>query len=137
MMSTEFFNRNSFSTSSIIISTYGTELALLGPKVGRFTRFFHLESSIRLLLLCVVTGVVAGVGPLGFDILLEALSNTLLFSWLFQTEPNEYWLLMAIPAVGALIGGLFWPPKPVVAAPTPSFMLFTRTKSHSTASPAC
>jgi chloride channel protein, CIC family len=83
---------------------------MLRPSFSAFSRFFHLESWFRLLLLCVVTGIVAGLGALVFDVVLDGLSNSLLFAWLFRVNQDGYWLLIVIPAVGALAGGLvtFW-----------------------------
>src|SRR6478736_5979305 len=82
-------------------------------KIGRFferpLHFFHLESWFRLLMLCVLVGVVAGLGALGFDRALKLLKEFVLDSYLFKKVDAgaQYWLLMAIPAAGgALVGAL-------------------------------
>ena len=82
-------------------------------KIGRIfelpLRFFHLESWFRLLLLCVLVGVVAGLGAFGFDRALKMLSAEVLDGFLFKNVDahTRYWLLLAVPAAGgALVGAL-------------------------------
>ena len=81
-------------------------MAMITSSIQGFTRFFHLESWFRLLLLCILTGVVSGLGALAFDSLLEIVSKTVLFDWLFHVNKSGYLLLVVVPAFGALCGGL-------------------------------
>ncbi len=70
-------------------------------------RFFHLESWFRLLLLCVLVGVVSGVGAFGFDTVLRFLTEQVLEKHLFSHDAAQnHWLLMAIPAAGGLLVGI-------------------------------
>src|SRR5437868_13520003 len=72
-------------------------------------RFFHLESWFRLLMLCVLVGIVAGLGAALFEAGLNALQNLLLTNWLFQSsaQSSQLWFCLLVPAVGgALSGGL-------------------------------
>ncbi|HYF49134.1 MAG TPA: chloride channel protein, partial [Planctomycetota bacterium] len=74
----------------------------------RVFRFFHLEPWFRLLVLCVLVGVVAGLGAFAFDRALKFVSDNVLHGWLFETGQSEYpyWALIVIPCVGALLAGL-------------------------------
>ena len=78
--------------------------------VTRTKGYFRLKSWFRLLLLCVLTGIVAGLGALAFDHGLKFLESLILHNWLFQLDPSSsYWLLAIVPALGgALSGGLAW-----------------------------
>ena len=72
-------------------------------QLDSFTKFFHLQSWLKLLLLCVLVGVVAGLGALALDKGLELLSAELLANWLFKIESgfSGSWPLIVVPAVGA------------------------------------
>jgi hypothetical protein len=70
-------------------------------------RFFHLESWFRLLLLCVLVGVVSGIGAYGFEYMLRLLAQVMLDNFLFKNVDagRHYWLLMAVPAAGGALAG--------------------------------
>jgi len=76
-------------------------------KFERFARFFHLQSWFRLLALCVLAGILAGLGALAFDRALKAVEEYLLAGWLFDTAAPGYsgWLLLAVPAAGGALAG--------------------------------
>ena len=75
--------------------------------VDRAAKFFHLESWFRLLLLCVLVGVVSGAGALIFDKTLKLVEAFLLTGWLFkiQDKGSGYWALMAVPSAGGALAG--------------------------------
>src|SRR5579862_2573691 len=75
--------------------------------VERVAHFFDLESWFRLLLLCVLVGVVAGIGAVGFEAGLGWMQDAFLRGWLFNTSQppaNSYWLLV-IPTLGGMLSG--------------------------------
>lgn len=73
----------------------------------RAIRFFHLESWFRLLLLCVLVGIVSGIGAFAFDRTLRFLQSMLLDDWLFKEGRWQYVALVGVPALGgALVGAL-------------------------------
>src|SRR6185369_9985747 len=73
----------------------------------RAFRSFHLESWFRLLLLCVLVGIVSGLGAFGFDQALRYLQKILLHDLLFKEGPPQYLALIGVPALGgALVGAL-------------------------------
>jgi len=76
--------------------------------IERVARFFGLQSWFRLLFLCVLVGVVSGLGALLFDSVLHLLEKQLLNEWLFNTaNPDyQYWPLVVVPAVGGGLAGL-------------------------------
>jgi CIC family chloride channel protein len=98
-------------------------------------RFFHLESWFRLLLLCVLIGIVAGIGAYGFDFALRELQELLLDNLLFKNvgESRTYWMLMIIPAAGgALVGvlGLLLAPEAVGHGTDAVIRAFHRNKGE-------
>ena len=98
-------------------------------------RFFHLETWFRLLLLCVLIGIVAGLGAYGFDFALRYLSKVVLDDLLFKnvSEGHNYWMLMAIPAAGgALVGvlGLLLAPEAVGHGTDAVIRAFHRNKGE-------
>jgi CIC family chloride channel protein len=74
--------------------------------LDRAARFFHLETWFRLLILCVLVGIVAGLGALVFDKTLKFLDARLLSGWLFDPSRNSSWALMLVPALGGGLAGL-------------------------------
>lgn len=98
-------------------------------------RFFHLESWLRLLLLCVLVGIVSGVGAYGFDFALHRLTETVLDNFLFKyiDAGTHYWLLLAVPAAGgALVGilGLWLAPEAVGHGTDAVIRAFHRNKGE-------
>ena len=75
--------------------------------VQRAARFFHLESWFRLLMLCVLVGIVAGSGAVAFEAGLNKLQEILLVNFLFQ--PGDAWhslCYLLIPAMGGALSGM-------------------------------
>ncbi|MCY3021707.1 MAG: hypothetical protein NTW87_22065, partial [Planctomycetota bacterium] len=82
-------------------------MSRLSGSFQRAARFFHLQSWFRLLALCVLTGVLSGLGALGFDAALRYVERFLLAGWLFQTtsEGLGWWPLLVVPAAGGALAG--------------------------------
>src|SRR5436190_12145587 len=80
---------------------------ILRSWVERLARFFHLESWFRLLMLCVLVGVVAGVGAVAFEAALEVLHRYILDGFLFTCgcEGNERWYYLLVPTLGGALAG--------------------------------
>jgi len=75
--------------------------------VERAASFFHLQSWFRLIGLCVLVGVVSGLGALLFDLALKFVEHGILTEWLFKTgTPGyPYWALAVVPMVGGGLAG--------------------------------
>jgi len=75
--------------------------------ISRAARFFHLEAWFRFQALCVLTGVLAGLGAWAFDRALQWLDHCLLVNWLFDTSAPAYshWWLLLVPAAGGGLAG--------------------------------
>jgi CIC family chloride channel protein len=78
---------------------------MVRQRVEQAAKFFGIQSWFRLLFLCVLVGVVSGVGALGFDYLLKFLEHTVLEEWVFQTGSTSYWPLIVVPAIGGMLAG--------------------------------
>src|SRR5947207_2670784 len=79
--------------------------------VERAARFFHLESWFRLLMLCVLVGIVAGAGAIAFEAGLNLLHHYLLDTFLFVCGGNERWYyLLVLAGVAGGIGAIFKAP---------------------------
>ena len=75
-------------------------------QVERAARFFHLESWIRLLILCVLVGVVAGMGAVAFEAGLSALQEAVLINFLYKTDGPYHWIYyLIVPAIGGALSG--------------------------------
>ena len=76
-------------------------------RLERAARFFHLQAWFRFLALCVLTGILAGLGAWAFDGALKWLEYCLLANWLFDTAAPGYahWWLLLVPAAGGGIAG--------------------------------
>ncbi len=74
----------------------------------RAARFFHLESWFRLLMLCVLVGIVAGLGAAAFEAGLNAVQGVLLTNWLFKSsaQSDTLWYCLLVPAVGGALTGV-------------------------------
>ena len=72
----------------------------------RLAQFFHLESWLRLLLLCVLVGVLSGASALIFDRVLKVVEHVLLTGWLFDSQhPCPAGMLVIVPALGGALAG--------------------------------
>jgi len=78
---------------------------MLRINVERLAKFFGIRSWFRLLFLCVLVGVVSGVGALAFDYALKFLEHNILEEWVFQTGSNSYWPMIVVPAFGGMLAG--------------------------------
>lgn len=81
----------------------------LKRKIEQALRFFHFESWFRLLFLCVVVGIIAGLAAFVFDQALAYVQFVLLDDWLFQTNSPDYaaWPMLVVPAIGGGLAGAF------------------------------
>ena len=83
----------------------------------RIVKFFHLDSWIRFLMLCVITGIAAGLVGAAFDQGLYYLYKVLYTDILSQIKPGTLSglaLLILIPAVGLFLAGAIaarWAPE--------------------------
>ena len=79
----------------------------LSMRLEHAAKFFHLQAWFRLLALCVLTGILAGLGAWAFDRALKWLECMLLANWLFDTTAPGYsrWWLLLVPAAGGGIAG--------------------------------
>lgn len=82
---------------------------MFNPRIWleRVARFFHLESWFRLLMLCVLVGVVAGAGAIAFEAALNAVHFYVLEGFLFKfdNESNERWFFLLVPTLGGALAG--------------------------------
>src|SRR5579862_551448 len=76
----------------------------LRQRLERIARFFHLETWFRLLMLCVLVGVVSGLGAVAFEAALNWLHAKLLAGWLFSGT-GQWWALLLVPALGGAVSG--------------------------------
>jgi CIC family chloride channel protein len=82
-------------------------------KLARAAFFFRLDSWFRLIFLCVLIGIIAGLASVVFDLALEYFEGRLLQEWLFipasksQGRFAEAWPLLVVPAAGGALAGLF------------------------------
>lgn len=87
----------------------GTRMIRLKSFFDGLVKFFHLESWLRLLLLCVLVGIMTGLGGVVFDMGLQGLKDWLLRDYesgLFRIQPGSFLsllLMVGIPALGLLL----------------------------------
>jgi CIC family chloride channel protein len=73
----------------------------------RAARFFNLESWFRLLMLCVLVGVVAGLGAVLFEAGLNSLQDAVLARFLFKNHgPYAFLYYLIVPAIGGALSGI-------------------------------